>query len=148
MNVYQRILFLFIAVVAFGVLSGFSEADQGAEQTDSVTPMLTTGDRKADVHNLKRIVEGAAERGEITNANTERSLLLHLTAVEFYVDQGTSDKALDQLRRFEALVGQHQNLGTIERTRAIFIRKTTALLSFHWSQMDDGSITTESTEEK
>lgn len=144
----QRLFLLLTVILAMGVLSGFSHADNGSDQVNSVKPMLSSDDRKNDIERLRGMVETAAENGAITNAATTRSLLVHLTAVEYYVDQGNNDKALEQLRRFDTLVAQHQNIGTIERSMAIFMRKSTVLISNLWSQTDDGKSISELSGEK
>lgn len=126
MNIKQRITFIFAIFTVAALLSGFSSADGVSTQR------ITTGDFKADVKVLKGNVERATASGEIRNEATARNLQLQLTTIDFYLDQGNTDKALNQLRQYVVLVEHHQYSGNIERTRGIMIRKITTVLAWDW----------------
>lgn len=127
MKIHQRMLFLIVIIVAVGLLSGFSSAEADWVQAERVS----SGDPKADIDVLKGAIELMKESGEINDA-TARNFQLQLTAIDYYLEQGNVEKALQQLKRFEVLVENHQYAGNISSTRGIMIRKITRVMTWDW----------------
>lgn len=131
MTIKHRITFILAVVMGLGLLTGFSHAD-GTNQTNATEPAVSTEYAKSNIQSLKSMVESYSDSGKITNPEATRHMLLHLTVIEYYVDQGMWDKAIHQMEQFESLVKQHGKIGNMHGLYSSILQNSTKFMKWQW----------------